>query len=333
MISTVAARLFMLLSMVWAAATLNFFVPRLTGTNPIEERLAEIAGQGGGSMIGVEEMIRAYTERFGLDRPLWQQYLDYLYSVMTFDLGYSIANYPARVGDMIAAALPWTIGLLGTTTLISFAIGSLLGALAVWPKAPAIFRRSLPFQMVLAATPFYLVALVIVYVFAFRLQWFPNGGGHALGAQREWSPGFFLDVLYHSLLPAFAIVIASMGTWAVGMRGMMVNIQGEDYMNFAEAKGLKPRRVFLHYGVRNAILPQLTAVTMSFGQLITGSVLVEMVFNYPGVGSLMFQAVRLSDFFTIYGCVLILVLVTGVAMLLLDLLSPLLDPRIQVRRA
>jgi peptide/nickel transport system permease protein len=114
---------------------------------------------------------------------------------------------------------------------------------------------------------------------------------------------------------------------------MMVNIQGEDYMNFAEAKGLKPRRVFLHYGVRNAILPQLTAVTMSFGQLITGSVLVEMVFNYPGVGSLMFQAVKLSDFFTIYGCVLILVLVTGVAMLLLDLVSPLLDPRIQVRRA
>ncbi len=330
MLITLATRLAMLFSMVLAAASLNFFVPRLTGTNPIEERLAEIAGQGGGSMAGVEDMVRSYTERFGLDRPLWEQYLDYIGSVLRFDLGYSIANYPSRVADQIAAALPWTIGLLGTTTILAFLTGGLLGALAAWPRAPRIFRVSLPFQMVLAAIPFYLIALVLVYVFAFRLQWFPNGGGHQLGVERTLSVSFVLDVFYHSLLPAFAIIIASMGTWSIGMRGMMVSIQGEDYMTFAEAKGLKPKRVFLHYGVRNAMLPQITALALTFGQLITGSVLVEMVFNYPGIGTLMFQAVKLSDYFTINGCVLILVLVTGVSMVILDLIYPLLDPRVQV---
>lgn len=331
MFRIVINRLAMLLSMVWAAATINFFVPRLTGKNPIEERLAEIAAQGGSSMAGMDDMVKFYSDRFGLDRPVWDQYIDYLLSVARLDLGTSIANYPTRVADQIAAALPWTIGLLGTTTILSFIIGTLLGALAGWPRAPRIFRASLPFQMVLAAIPFYLIALVLVYVFAFRLQWFPNGGGHELGAVGTLSFSFAWDVFYHSLLPAFAIIIASMGTWSIGMRGMMVNIQGEDYMTFAEAKGLKPRRVFLHYGARNAILPQVTALALTFGKLITGSVLVEMVFNYPGIGTLMFQAVKQSDFPPIYGCVLILVLVTGLSTMLLDLIYPLLDPRVRVR--
>jgi peptide/nickel transport system permease protein len=181
--------------------------------------------------------------------------------------------------------------------------------------------------MILSAIPFYLVGLVLVYFLAFRFNWFPSGGGSELTALSGWSWTYAADVLRHSLLPAFSIVIASIGFWALGMRGMMVSVQGEDYMLFADAKGLRPRRIFFGYGMRNAVLPQVTALALSLGRIITGSVLVEMVFAYPGIGTLLFESIKLSDFFTIYGCVLVLVLATGTSMIIVDLLYPLLDPR------
>jgi peptide/nickel transport system permease protein len=184
--------------------------------------------------------------------------------------------------------------------------------------------------MVLSAIPFYLVGLVLIYLLAFRFSIFPNGGGHELGAQPALTIGYVGDVLRHSILPAFSIVLASIGFWGLGMRGMMITVQGEDYMVFADAKGLKPSRVFLDYGMRNAILPQVTTLALSFGRIISGSVLVEIVFAYPGIGTLLFQAIKQSDYFTIYGCVIILVLATGISMILVDLLYPLLDPRVRV---
>ena len=205
----------------------------------------------------------------------------------------------------------------------------MLGALAAWPRSPPIFRAIMPAFMVLSAIPFYLVGLVLIYLLAFRFNVFPNGGGQELAAQPALTWDYIGDVLYHSILPAISIVLASIGFWGLGMRGMMVTVQGEDYMVFADAKGLKPARIFLGYGVRNAILPQVTALALSFGRIVSGSVLVEIVFAYPGIGTLLFQAIKLSDYFTIYGCVIILVLATGISMILVDLLYPLLDPRVR----
>ena len=185
----------------------------------------------------------------------------------------------------------------------------------------------MPLFIVLSAIPFYLIGLVLVYFLAFRTGWFPSSGGHGLTTYPALSWAYLRDVAFHSLLPATSIVIASVGFWAVGMRSMMVSVQGEDYMVFAQAKGLRARRIFLGYGMRNAVLPQITALALSLGRLITGSVLVETVFAYPGIGTLLFQSIKLSDFFTIYGCVLVLVLATGVSMIVVDLLYPLLDPR------
>ncbi len=327
MLRMISARVVLLLAMVWTAATLNFVVPRLSDRDPIAERLTQIASQGGGSLAGIQDMVKSYQARFGLDRSLWTQYLDYLNSILHFDLGYSINNYPTRVADQIAYALPWTIGLLGSATLIAFVCGTLLGALAAWPRAPKLFRNILPLFMILSAIPFYLVGLMLVYFLAFRFNWFPSGGGSELTAVAGWSWTYAIDVLRHSLLPAFSIVIASIGFWAIGMRGMMVSVQGEDYMLFADAKGLRPRRIFFGYGMRNAVLPQVTALALSLGRIITGSVLVEMVFAYPGIGTLLFESIKLSDFFTIYGCVLVLVLATGMSMISVDLIYPLLDPR------
>jgi peptide/nickel transport system permease protein len=330
MIRAIVTRLLLLVAMLWTAATVNFVVPRLTDRDPIAERLMEIAGQGGGSLAGVQDMVHAYQARFGLDQPLWSQYLRYLDNLLHLDLGYSIANYPTRVADQIAYALPWTIALLGTSTLIAFVAGTMVGALAAWPRAPRIFRDVMPLFIVLSAIPFYLVGLVLVYFIGFRLGWLPSSGGHDLTATPAVSLRYIQDVLLHALLPAFSIVIASVGTWALGMRGMMVGIQGEDYMVFADAKGLRPSRKFFLYGMRNALLPQVTALAMSLGRIITGSVLVEMVFAYPGIGTLLFQSIKLSDFFTIYGCVLVLVAATGLSMIAVDLLYPLLDPRVRV---
>jgi peptide/nickel transport system permease protein len=328
MIRTISARLFLLAAMVWTAATVNFIVPRLSDRDPIAERLMQIAGQGGGSLAGVQDMVHSYQQRFGLDQSLWQQYLRYLDSLLHFDLGYSIANYPTRVADQIAYALPWTLGLLGTATIIAFVCGTLIGALAAWPRAPRIFRDVMPLFIVLSAIPFYLVGLVLVYFLAFRWSWFPSSGGHDLTSLPAFSWAYARDVVSHALLPAFSIVVASIGFWAIGMRSMMVGVQGEDYMAFADAKGLRPRRIFFGYGMRNAILPQVTALALSLGRIITGSVLVETVFAYPGIGTLLFESIKLSDFFTIYGCVLVLVLATGLSMIVVDLLYPLLDPRV-----
>ena len=330
MLHALLARIGLLIAMVWTAATVNFIVPHLTDRNPVAERMAEIAGQGGGTLAGLQEMVHSYNERFGLDRSLWEQYLLYVGSLLKFDLGFSITNYPTRVADQIAYALPWTIGLLGTSTVVAFMIGTIMGALAAWPRSPAVFRAIMPALMVLSAIPFYLVGLVLVYLLAFRLNLFPNGGGHEFGAQSAFTLSYIGDVLAHSILPAISIVLASVGFWGLGMRGMMITIQGEDYMVFADAKGLRPSRVFLSYGMRNAILPQVTTLALSCGRLISGSVLVEIVFAYPGIGTLLFQAIKQADYFTIYGCVIVLVLATGVSMILVDLLYPLLDPRVRV---
>ncbi len=329
MLRMVCTRIVLLVAMLWTAATVNFIVPRLTDRDPIAERLMQIASQGGGSLAGTQDMVRSYQAQFGLDQSLWSQYLGYIGRLASFDLGYSITNYPTRVSEQIAYALPWTIGLLGTSTIIAFLLGTLLGALAAWPRAPRIFKAILPMMMVFSAIPFYIVGLVLVYFFAFRLEWFPNGGGHTLMAVPGFTWTFILDVLSHSLLPAISIVLAAIGFWAVGMRGMMVSVQGEDYMAFADAKGLRPRRIFFSYGVRNAILPQVTALALSLGKLIAGSALVEMVFAYPGIGTLLFESIKLSDFFTIYGCVLVLVLATGLSMIIVDILYPILDPRVR----
>jgi peptide/nickel transport system permease protein len=329
MLRVLLARLGLLVAMVWTAATVNFIVPHLTSRDPIADRMAEVASQGGGTLVGLQEMVRSYNERFGLDRPLWDQYLLYMNNLLHFDLGFSITSYPQRVADEIAYALPWTIGLLGTATVIAFVLGTTLGALAAWPRSPPVFRAIMPAFMVLSAIPFYLVGLVLIYSLAFRFNVFPNGGGQELAAQPGLTWSYVGDVLYHSVLPAISIVLASIGFWGLGMRGMMITVQGEDYMVFADAKGLKPSRVFLGYAMRNAILPQVTTLALSFGRIISGSVLVEIVFAYPGIGTLLFQAIKQSDYFTIYGCVIILVLATGISMILVDLLYPLLDPRVR----
>jgi len=321
-------RIPMLLAVVVTAATLNFMLPKLAPKNPVETKLLEMSEQGG-SLTDISGLVRAYEERFGLDQPVLVQYLNYLKGLATFDLGYSLAFYPTRVADLILQALPWTIGLLLTSTLIAFVIGMLFGALIAWDRAPRLARVLAPGVMALAALPYYLLGLALIYLLAFTWQVFPLGGGYSLMALPAWNWSFALDVLYHSLLPALSIVLASIGTWALTTRGLMVTVQGEDFMVYAEANGLSERRRFLNYGLRNVMLPQVTALALHLGHIAAGAVLVERVFSYPGIGMLLFRAIEQSDYFVIYGVVYIIVVMIALAMLIVDVIYPLLDPRIR----
>ncbi len=320
------------LLIVWLAATLNFFLPKLSGQDPVRTKLLEEASLGGYVHAGIDDMVKEYQKRFGLDKPLWQQYLTYLGEVTRGDLNYSIANYPRTVVGMIREALPWTIGLLGVTTLFSFAAGTILGALLAWPRAPRWMRWLMPPLWALHAIPFFLLGLVLSWLLAFRFQWLPIFGGYSAGANPAWDWTFVLDVLRHAILPALSIVLVSVGGWALAMRGMMVTTMGEDYVTFAEAKGLRSATIFTRYCMRNAILPQTTGLALALGQILSGAVLVEAIFGYPGIGALLFQAIEENDFFLIQGIVFTVIVALGFATFVLDVVYPWLDPRISYRR-
>jgi peptide/nickel transport system permease protein len=321
------------LLIVWLAATLNFFLPRLTGQDPVRVKLLQQAQLGGHVQAGIEEMVKEYDRRFGLDRPLWVQYLAFLRDAARLDFNYSIANYPRTVNEMIVEAVPWTVGLLGTTTVVSFALGTFLGALLGWPRAPRWMRWLMPPLWALHAIPFFLLGLILIYLFAFRFPVLPMFGGYSAGAFPALTLPFVLDVVRHAILPALSIVLVATGGWALSMRGMMVTTQGEDYVIFAEAKGLRSPTIFLRYCVRNALLPQATGLALALGQIVSGAVLVEVIFGYPGIGTVLFQAIRENDHFLIQGIVFTVIVALGLATLILDAVYPLLDPRISYRKA
>lgn len=332
-VGALTRRLGLFLVVIWAAASFNFIVPRLApGRDPIQQRLGQMAAQGGYQQQGIDEMVKAYQARFGLDQPLWKQYLSYLGDIARLDFGTSIALFPTKVSDLIIHALPWTIGLLLMSTLLAFTIGTLLGALMAWPRSPRLFQYLVAPLMTLSAVPYYLLGLILVYVFGVMVKVFPISGGYSTGAVPNLSLAFAWDIVKHSILPALSIVLAGVGFWAMGMRAMMVTVEGEGYMLLADAHGLKPRTIFFQYGMRNAILPQFTALALSLGYIVSGSILVEVIFTYPGIGSVLYRAISGADFFVIYGVVFMIVVAIGLATLLIDLVYPLLDPRITYER-
>jgi peptide/nickel transport system permease protein len=320
------------LIIVWLAATLNFFIPRLSSQNPVRERLIEQAVLGGYVHAGMKEMVEEYEHRFGLDQPLYVQYVRYVSDLLRGDFNVSIANFPRTIKEIIAESLPWTIGLLGTTTVLSFILGTLLGALMAWPRAPSFLQWVLQPLLALHALPFYLFGLVLMYFLAFKTGWFPIFGGYTPGILPDFSPAFILDVVQHAMLPALSIILVSIGGWALTMRAMVVTVQGEDFITFADAKGLKAATIFLRYAIRNTMLPQATAFALALGQIVAGGVLVEVVFGYPGIGSVLFAAIRQADWFLIQGAVFCIVVTIGLATLILDLIYPKLDPRITYQR-
>ena len=327
----VIQRFAILLAMIWVAASLVFFLPRIAPGDPIEQKVLQMQTLSGNQIGNVDEIIRSYQAKFGLDKPLWRQYTSYLGNLMRGDLGFSLSRYPSRVIDEIMRAAPWTIVLIGTSTVIAALIGSTLGALIAWRRSPALLRFLLPFFMSTAAIPYFLLGLLLIFSLGLTWRLFPLGAGIDYGQIPGWDWKTVSNMIYHALLPAFSIIIAAIGFWGLGMRAMIVTIGGEDYIQLGDAKGLKERRLFLDYGIRNTLLPQTTALALALGGVISGQVLLEVIFSYPGLGLLLRNAIGQQDFFLIEGIVLMIIAATAVVLFIMDLIYPILDPRISYK--
>lgn len=325
----VLKRIGFLLLVIWAASTITFFIPRLSSRNPVRERFAELSRTGGFSPADLEVIIAAYSEKFGLDKPLLEQYIDYMAGIARFDLGISLNKFPRTVWQLLLDALPWSIGLLLVTTILSFLIGNLLGAVAAWPRSPRWLRNfATPFVLMQGIPPVLLGVLLLFFV-AFRLKLAPLGGAYSIGVVPNWSWSFAVDLLRHQVLPALALIFGSVGGWVLSMRGMGITIQGEDYVNFAEHKGLAGTTIFRDYYMRNAMLPQVTGLALALGNVVTSGIVVEQIFGLPGLGSILGSAINTNDFLVIYGVVLFITIAVASLMVLVELLYPLLDPRIR----
>jgi peptide/nickel transport system permease protein len=328
----IARRIGVFLLIIIIAVSINFIMPRLRSTNPIEERLYRMAGQGGIYGSQIEELIKIYNQKFGLDQPLYVQYANYWGDLLRGDLGQSLAFYPQTALEMILRAAPWTIGLLIVSTMLAFVLGTGFGALMAWPGTSRIALWLSPLFMTLSAIPYYLLGMLFIYVVAMGWRLLPIGGAYSAGVNFKLDWATILDIGRHAILPAGSIVLSGIGSWALGMRAMMKTTLGEDYLRMAEASGLRPRTIFMQYALRNALLPQVTSLAISVSLIMSGAVLVEVIFGYPGVGNLLFTAIAQNDYFLIQGIALFIILSIGVVMLALDLIYPLIDPRIKYRQ-
>jgi peptide/nickel transport system permease protein len=245
------------------------------------------------------------------------------------DFGYSLNRYPSTVTDIIGQALPWTFFLLLVTTILSFIIGNLLGAISAWPKAPRWVRSIATPFVLLTGVPPVIMGILLLFFIGFRLKLLPLGGSYSIGVVPNWSWEFALDILRHQMLPALALILGSVGGWVLSMRGMGITIQGEDYVNFAEHKGLTGGRIFRDYYLRNTLLPQVTGLALALGTVVTSAIIVEGLFGLPGLGTVLNNAIRANDFPVIYGIVLFITIAIAVLMAVLEFIYPLLDPRVR----
>ncbi len=320
-------RIGMFFLVVFVAATFNFFIPRLAPGNPIGAITSRMANASTGIENG-KEMFDAYRQRFGLDQPLYIQYGKYMWNTVRFDFGQSLSAYPADVSEIIQPAVGWSLGLIGVSVLITFAFGVTIGALLAWKGTPRLVRELLPITMIGGVLPYYLLAMLLLYVFAFTNKVLPMSGAFDSGIQSEVSWPYITTLLRHAALPALSIILTSIGGFALTMRGLMVNTIGEDYMLLADAKGLPKWRILWWYAVRNAIPPQVTHLAIALGYVVSGAILVEIVFSYPGLGYQLYQSIINSDYTVIQAITLVLAVSVGLCVLIIDLIYPLLDPRV-----
>ena len=312
----------------WAAITINFFIPRMMKGDAVQAYMAQSRG------LLQPEAEKALRIQFGLDdsTSLWEQYLHYWNMLLHGDLGVSISSGMAPVADVIAAALPWTLCLVGFATIVSFVVGTILGAIVGWRRGGRL-DLLVPVTTFLGTVPYFWLGLIFIAVFASLLGWFPAGHAYELGVTPGLNIEFIGDVISHAALPALTIVIASVGGWVLGMRNMMLTVLDEDYVTVAQAKGMPDKRVLWRYAARNAVLPQIQSFALALGFIVGGTLVMEMVFSYPGVGLLLLNATNAKDYALMQGIFLVLVLAVLAANILADIAYAILDPRVRETEA
>ncbi|MCL2514673.1 MAG: ABC transporter permease [Microbacteriaceae bacterium] len=319
----VLRRLVLFVITLWIALTVNFFIPRLMPGNPAEAMMSRFRGKINPAALHALEVA------FGINtqKPLLVQYVDYLGNTVTGHFGTSLTFFPQSVGTVLAQALPWTVGLVGVTTVLAFVFGTLIGLVAGWRRGGVLDSILPPVFVITGALPFFWVGLLLVLLFSVGMNVLPNDGAYDVTMIPGFNGQFISSVLTHAILPAVTILIISIGGWILTMRNNVVTVLADDYIRMARAKGLSNTTIMYGYAARNAVLPNLAGFAMSLGFVVSGSILVEYTFNYPGLGYMLLQAVNNQDYPLMQAMFVMITVAVLVAVLICDFLTVLLDPR------
>ncbi|MBI5303918.1 MAG: ABC transporter permease [Chloroflexi bacterium] len=311
------------------ALTLNFLLPRLIPGNPVDVIVGEMATGGTLSSETAQKVYAAYISEFGLDQPMWMQFLLYVRNLTRGDLGISFARSPSRVQDLIAQALPWTIALQLPAILVGWTLGNVLGVLVAY-KGGWLDRGVFPTFMFISSMPYYCLSIILLYLFAVYWNIFPAAGGYSFALTPTWSWEFVRSVSEHYILPFGSLVLIFIGGQAIGMRAMSIYELDADYVRYSRSLGVADNRI-IAYIFRNAMLPQVTGLALAIGSMVSGALITEVVFSYPGIGSLLFGSIRQNDYPVIQGITLLLMVAVLAANFLVDLAYGFIDPRIRAR--
>lgn len=314
----------------WGAFTVAFIFFRLIPGDPVEAFITSLAQQYVYNAQAGQAVIEHYRKVFGLQGSLPQQYFHYMRQIIvTHNLGPALIDFPEPAQVIILRALPWTIGLLGLSAIFAWIGGVLLGALVGWRRDKPVSQWVTNVALAFSHVPYYFVALMLIFIVAYRLAWLPSSAAYDPGISPGLTLQFIVSVVQHGTLPAISIVFIGVCNWLISTRMLIVTTLGEDYLTFADAKGLNPRHVLTQYALRNCYLPQVTAFGISLGFIFNGNVIVEQLFNYPGIGNLFIQAIGVLDYDTIQGIIALVIFAVLTANLVIDLLLPALDPRVK----
>jgi peptide/nickel transport system permease protein len=323
-------RLILYVLVIWLGMTVVFFIPRLTPNDPVIKMIDAMQARGStlepGAMDGIIEDL---TRMYGLEGSWFEQYIEFVGRLFRGDFGVSFFQFPTRVNQLIATALPWTLGLLLTTTAISWTLGNIIGGLAGYYTRKRWSQSLDVLAMVIRPLPYYIFAFGLLLIFSYVLRWFPVTGGASLGAIPTFNWEYIKDVLWHSFLPALSLVTLGMAVNFQTMKLLVQNVNSENYVQYARLSGVTEGRIVSRYIIRNALLPQITGLALSFGQIFSGALITEIVFGYPGVGNLLFRAIVNGDYNLIMGITIFSIIGISTAILILDLTYPLFDPRVR----
>jgi peptide/nickel transport system permease protein len=309
------------------ALTLNFLLPRMIRGNPVDA-IAGMMTRGMTDQNQIKRVYATFQKEFGIDKPIWRQYVIYIGNIFRGDLGTSFGQYPKKVSTILANAVPWTLCLQFPAILSGWILGNVLGAVAAYRRR-TLDKIVMPVALAISAFPFFAFALIVLYVFSATLHWFPIGGGYAFDILPSLSLRYLGSLLSHYALPFLTIVIVTIGGQAIGMRSMGIYELNADYILYGKLLGIQDRKI-VSYVFRNAMLPQVTGLALQMGTMIGGALIVEIVYSYPGIGSSLFTAIRQLDYPLISGCTLMITITVLISNFAIELVYGLLDPRIKM---
>jgi peptide/nickel transport system permease protein len=327
----VLKRLAQFVLVVFVGINITYVITHSTPINPIEQTITAATAFGSTSPEAIEMMRESLRQLYGLDGTPLEQYLAFWGRVLVGDFGPSLSAFPTPVSQLILRAMPWTIGLLLTATMLGWVLGNLLGGLAGYYRSNRLLKLIGIVTMGIHPIPYYIVAFVLLIIFGYLWPVLPISGGASMGVNRNDPVAFSLDIVRHSILPILSLLLVGIGGWFMVMRAMVSNIITEDYVTYAELAGVERRKIIAQYVMRNALGPQVTGLALQLGAIFNGAIITEQVFGYPGLGSLLISAVHAGDYSLVLGITSVSIIAVSAAVLLIDLIYPLIDPRVEVR--